>query len=87
MASVPALIVGTFFVVVGILILFVSMVEGAAVILVGLIPIVAGLLWPTPRSDPRSGMGNYSACPRCGQPNGTDDLFCTRCGFYLALPA
>jgi hypothetical protein len=87
MASVPALILGAFFVVVGFLMLFVSVVMGFAVILIGLIPIGAGLLWPSSPSEDRSATGGYSVCPRCGRANGAGDLFCTRCGFYLALPA
>jgi len=87
MASVLALILGAFFVVVGFLMLFVSVVEGLAVISIGLVPISVGLLWPSPPSDDRSETGGYSVCPRCGQANGGNDLFCNRCGFYLALPA
>jgi hypothetical protein len=87
MASVPALILGAFFVIVGFLMLFVSVVMGFAVILIGLVPIGAGLLWPSSPSHDRLGREGHSICPRCGQANGADDLFCTRCGFYLALPA
>ena len=75
MASVPALILGAFFVVVGFLMLFASVVMGFEVILVGLVPISAGLLWPSSPSGRRSGMEGYSICPRCGRANGADDLF------------
>ena len=86
MASVPLLIFGGFFVLVGFLVMFFSIGEGFVVILIGMLPIGIGLVWGVSGSDDSAGTAGPTECPRCGQPNSTGNLYCTGCGLYLALP-
>lgn len=87
MASVPALIVGAFFLVVGALLMPVSVGEGFVVVFIGLVCMGAGLLWGIGSDSASSGTGRETTCAQCGWPNGTGSVYCTRCGFYLPLPA
>lgn len=87
MASVPALIIGAFFVIVGLLLMPISLGEGLVVFLIGLVAIGMALAWGMGGSKKFSGAGRVDLCPRCGRLNGSGSLYCTQCGFYLPLPA
>jgi len=87
MASVPVLIVGAFFLVVGLLLMTVSMGEGLVVVFLGVAFAAGGVLWGLGGDRDASGPARVDFCPRCGRTNDTGSVFCSGCGFYLPLPA
>ena len=87
MASVPVLIVGAFFLVVGGLLMTVSLGEGLVVVLIGSAFTAGGLLWGVGSDTDLSSPAPLGPCPRCGHSYGAGSVFCSWCGFYLPLPA
>ena len=87
MSSVPVLIVGAFFLVVGTLLLTVSMGEGLVVVFLGAAFTAGGVLWGLGGDRDASSPAGVDFCPRCGRSNGGGSIFCSWCGFYLPLPA
>lgn len=87
MTSVPALIVGGFFILVGLLLMPFSLGEGVMILVVGMIPFGIGLAWGAGKSRDPLEAGETAQCPRCGRPNADGSLFCAQCGLYLPLPA